>query len=1002
MREINALDRRRSAVAGTLGPHRRRCWNPATGEQQAEVDLATRRRRSTPPVAAAKAAFPAWRATSLSRRGRGDVPLPRAGRRQPQGDRLAAHAEHGKVLADAAARWPAGWRTSSSPAAIPHLLKGGYSEQASTGVDVYSIRQPLGVVAGITPFNFPAMVPMWMFANALACGNTFVLKPSEKDPSASLFLAELLQPGRAARRRASTSCRATRRRSTACSSTPTSRRSASSARRRSPGTSTRPAPRTASGCRRSAGPRTTWSCCPTPTSTWPPTPPCRAGYGSAGERCMAISVVVAVGAVADPLVDAIKERHRRRSRSGPASEPDSRDGPADHPRAPRQGRRLRRPAPADGATSWSTAATPALRRRRLLPRRRRWSTTSSRACRSTTTRSSARCCRSCASTRYDEALQLVNDNPYGNGTAIFTRDGGAARQFQFDVQVRHGRRQRADPGAGRATTASAAGRPRCSATRTCTAPRASSSTPAARSSPPAGPTRPPRGRPRLPAEPLDEADRDGLRGRAADQPARAGASSSWPSRPSCSASATCGRSTRTCCGRSRSSSTARSWPTTAGSIVGPMVTNPATRDWTVTASLFATLNEMYGNRTICGIGRGDSAVRVTNGKPTTLATLRECDQRDPRARQRPGRSTTTGRELRFPWAPDSRLEVWVAAYGPKALALTGEVGDGFILQLADPDIAAWTIKAVRDARPSAPGRDPAAIKICVAAPAYVGDDLGRTSATSAAGSAAWSATTSPTSSPATATRRRAVPAGAHRLHQGPPGLRLQRARPGRQHAHRRSCPTRSSTGSASSARSRTHIERLRGAARRSASTSSPSTCSTTTRSHTLAGVRRARSSRPCVQPGEDESLRSPLAAVLASSPSSCLWEGYKAVGGRRRHRVFGVRILPRADDLSMPHVLGDRGPRLRPAGDRRRAARSGGRRSRPAWFTLGVTAVGFVARHARRPRPRRADAAVPGRRAGAAALRGAVARPCRWSPSPRWSPGGAARCRSGRTRGRTG
>ena len=131
-------------------------------------------------------------------------------------------AEHGKVLADALGEVARGLENIEFACGIPHLLKGGYSEQASTGVDVYSIRQPLGVVAGITPFNFPAMVPMWMFANALACGNTFVLKPSEKDPSASLLIAELLAAGRAARRAASTSCRATRWPSTACSSTPTS------------------------------------------------------------------------------------------------------------------------------------------------------------------------------------------------------------------------------------------------------------------------------------------------------------------------------------------------------------------------------------------------------------------------------------------------------------------------------------------------------------------------------------------------------------------------------------------------------------------------------------------------------------------------------------------------------------------------------------------------------------------------------------------------------------
>jgi probable F420-dependent oxidoreductase len=156
-------------------------------------------------------------------------------------------------------------------------------------------------------------------------------------------------------------------------------------------------------------------------------------------------------------------------------------------------------------------------------------------------------------------------------------------------------------------------------------------------------------------------------------------------------------------------------------VVGPMVTNPLTRDWTVTASLFATLNEMFGNRTIIGIGRGDSAVRVTNGSPSTIATLDESINVI--------RELANGREvaykgstLRFPWASKSRVEVWVAGYGPRALELAGRVGDGFILQLADPDIAAWTIAAVRRGAEAA-GRDPAAVTICAAAPAYVTDDV---------------------------------------------------------------------------------------------------------------------------------------------------------------------------------------------------------------------------------------------------------------------------------------
>jgi probable F420-dependent oxidoreductase len=155
--------------------------------------------------------------------------------------------------------------------------------------------------------------------------------------------------------------------------------------------------------------------------------------------------------------------------------------------------------------------------------------------------------------------------------------------------------------------------------------------------------------------------------------------------------------------------------------VGPMVTNPSTRDWTVTASVFATLNEMFGNRTVCGIGRGDSAVRTLSGRPATLATLRESVHviRE-LANGRP--AEYHGAVRRLPWASGSRLEVWIAAYGPKALALAGEIGDGFILQLGDPDIARWTITSVRQAAADA-GRDPDSVTICVAAPAYVGTDL---------------------------------------------------------------------------------------------------------------------------------------------------------------------------------------------------------------------------------------------------------------------------------------
>ncbi|WP_410790460.1 TIGR03842 family LLM class F420-dependent oxidoreductase [Kribbella sp. C-35] len=156
-------------------------------------------------------------------------------------------------------------------------------------------------------------------------------------------------------------------------------------------------------------------------------------------------------------------------------------------------------------------------------------------------------------------------------------------------------------------------------------------------------------------------------------------------------------------------------------VVGPMVTNPGTRDWTVIASQFATLNEMFGNRTICGIGRGDSALRTLGAKPGTIAEMKQCVE-VVRSLARGETVSYRGQQLKFAWVENGALDVWVAAYGPRALKATGEVGDGYILQLADPDIAEWMITAVRRSAEQA-GRDPMAIKFCVAAPAYVGDDL---------------------------------------------------------------------------------------------------------------------------------------------------------------------------------------------------------------------------------------------------------------------------------------
>jgi probable F420-dependent oxidoreductase len=157
-------------------------------------------------------------------------------------------------------------------------------------------------------------------------------------------------------------------------------------------------------------------------------------------------------------------------------------------------------------------------------------------------------------------------------------------------------------------------------------------------------------------------------------------------------------------------------------IVGPMVTNPGTRDWTVTASLFATLNDMFGERTICGMGRGDSALRYIGRSPTTLATMVE-SMKVIKALVAGEEITYNDKKLSIPWIGDGwNLPMWVAGYGPKALDTVGRHADGYILQLADPQVLEWTMTAVQEAAADE-GRDPDEIDMCVVAPAYVGDDL---------------------------------------------------------------------------------------------------------------------------------------------------------------------------------------------------------------------------------------------------------------------------------------
>src|SRR5579884_2328855 len=270
-------------------------YDPATGRQTGAVGFASAEEVDA-AVQAAKAAFPAWRALSLAKRAELFFAIRELFDAHREDLARLLTAEHGKVLSDALGEVARGLEVIEYCCGIPTLLKGGYSEQASTGIDVYAIRQPLGVVAGITPFNFPAMVPMWMWAPALACGNTFVLKPSEKDPSASVRTAELLQeagvPDGVFNVVHGDNVAAV----SFVGSTPTARYVYEKA--------------TAAGkrCQALGGAKNHMVVLPDADLDMAADAAVSAAYGSAGERCMAVSVVVAVGGVADELVAKISER----------------------------------------------------------------------------------------------------------------------------------------------------------------------------------------------------------------------------------------------------------------------------------------------------------------------------------------------------------------------------------------------------------------------------------------------------------------------------------------------------------------------------------------------------------------------------------------------------------------------------------------------------------------------------------------------------------------------
>jgi len=406
--------------------------NPATGEVIAEVNFASRADVDT-AVASAKAAALDWRATPLSRRA--EVMFRLRNLIVEHRERLARiiSLENGKTIADALGEVARGLDNVEFACGVPQMLKGGYSEQVSRGVDVYQIRQPLGVVAGITPFNFPAMVPLWMLTNAIACGNAFILKPSEKVPSASVLLAELareagvpdgvlnlVQGDKVAVERLleHPDIKAI----SFVGSTPVARYIYETATR--------------NGKRVQAlgGAKNHMVVLPDADIAMAADAAVSAGYGAAGERCMAISVVVAVGNVADPLINAIRERVAR-IKVGPGSDAVSEMGPLitrQHrdrvasylDRAIEEGATL----PIDGRQNPVTNGVGYFLGPSLIDH-------ASPGMRCYDDEIFGPVLSVVRVDSYADAVRLVNDNPYGNGTAIFTQNGGAARQFQFDAEV---------------------------------------------------------------------------------------------------------------------------------------------------------------------------------------------------------------------------------------------------------------------------------------------------------------------------------------------------------------------------------------------------------------------------------------------------------------------------------------------------------------------------------------------------------------------------------------
>lgn len=419
------------AVAGSSG-RTAEVYNPATSKVQAQVALASAA-EAAQAVSAAQAAFPAWAETPPLQRARVLFRFKELLERHAGEIAAAISAEHGKVLADAHGELTRGLEVVEFACGAPHLLKGEHSINVGRGVDSYTEYAPLGVVAGVTPFNFPCMVPMWMFPVALACGNTFVLKPSERVPSAPLILARLLQQA-GLPEGVFNVLQGDRLAVDALLDDP--RVQALSFVGSTPVAEALYARGSALGKRVQAlgGAKNHMLVLPDADIAMAADAAVSAGYGAAGERCMAISVVVAVGSVAGPLIAAIRERAGR-IKVGPGADAASEMGPLiTREHRDRVASHLDR-AVAEGATlSLDGRKNPMTSRKgfflgpSLLDHVR-----PGMACYEQEIFGPVLSVVRVPT--YAEAIRLINENSWGNGVAIFTQNGGAARQFQFDVEV---------------------------------------------------------------------------------------------------------------------------------------------------------------------------------------------------------------------------------------------------------------------------------------------------------------------------------------------------------------------------------------------------------------------------------------------------------------------------------------------------------------------------------------------------------------------------------------